>query len=321
MKNSVKFIIAFIIALGIIIIAIAIGNVKLNIHDALAMTIFFEIRLPRVLLAFLAGGAISVSGAVVQSLLKNPLASPYTIGISSGVALGAGIIIISGVAIPIIGAFTLPLTGFVSGLITVSVVLLFAATIDKSFSDNTVILFGMVVSLFTNAILTVLAAFFSDSLKRISLWQMGSFALRGWDYVKLFLPFLIVGLIGTFRFVREMDMLTGGDEYALSAGVEAGTVKKLLFLFTAVLTGGAVALSGVIGFVDLISPHIARRIVGSKHIFVLPMSFLVGGIIMVLSDLVARTVVAPSELPVGAVTAIIGAPFFAYIYFGGRKKC
>jgi len=148
---------------------------------------------------------------------------------------------------------------------------------------------------------------------------MGSFAMRGWVYVQLLFPFMIIGAAGIFLYTREMDILTFGDDQAKSAGVETGSLRKKLLAFSAILTGATVALSGVIGFVDLISPHAARRIVGSQHGSLVPMSFILGGSLMVVTDLVARTIISPSELPVGALTALIGAPFFAWVYFRRRK--
>ncbi|MDR2553515.1 MAG: iron ABC transporter permease [Treponema sp.] len=287
--------------------------------DPKNVSIVWLLRLPRVLLAFFAGGCLAVAGAVTQSVLRNPLASPYILGVSSGASLGAGIVIISGFTLPLAGGFTLPLAGFLAGLITVFAVLAFSAKIDKSMSNNTVILCGMVFSLFVGALLTALSAVFSDDLKRIALWQMGSFALRGWPYVRLIVPFLIVGTAGIARYTREMDILTFGDDQAKSAGVETGLMRKVLLIFSVVLSGAAVSLSGVIGFVDLIAPHGARKITGSAHRYVIPMSFIIGGSLMVAADLIARTVISPSELPVGAITALIGAPFFAWIYFKRRR--
>jgi iron complex transport system permease protein len=196
----------------------------------------------------------------------------------------------------------------------------FSAKVDRSLSNNTIILFGMVFSLFVNAVLTTMSALFTEELKRITLWQMGSFALKGWSYVRLLLPFFIVGAIGIMGVTREMDILTFGDDEARALGVETRKIKWRLFLSIAVLTGGAVGVCGVIGFVDLIAPHAARRLVGAQHRYVIPLSFLIGGSLMVASDLVARTIRAPSELPVGAITALIGAPFFVYIYFGKRGR-
>jgi len=173
----------------------------------------------------------------------------------------------------------------------------------------------MVLSLFLNALLTTLSAIFSDDLRRIALWQMGSFAMRGWTYIWLLLPFLVIGIIGILLHTREMDILSFGDDQAKSAGVETGALRKKLLALCAVLTGASVALSGVIGFVDLIAPHAARRIVGSRHKYLIPMSFFLGGSLLVCADLAARTIISPSELPVGAITALIGAPFFAWVYF------
>jgi len=232
--------------------------------EARNVSIVWLLRLPRVLLAFLVGGGLAISGAVCQSILRNPLASPYILGVSSGASLGAGIIIITGITIPFIGNFSLPLTGFLFGLLTVFFVASFSSRIDKSMSNNTIILCGMVLSLFLNALLTTLSAIFSDDLRRIALWQMGSFAMRDWTYVRLLLPFLIIGTAGIFFFTKEMDILSFGDEQAKSAGVETGALRKKLLALCAVLTGASVALSGVIGFVDLIAPHAARR--SSAHV-------------------------------------------------------
>jgi iron complex transport system permease protein len=152
-------------------------------------------------------------------------------------------------------------------------------------------------------------------MRNLLYWQLGSFSLKGWLYIGLMIPFLILGCLGIFRYTRELDILTFGEEEAESMGVDVRRIRKRLLTFSAVLTGGAVALSGAIGFVDLIAPHLARKIIGSNHRHVLPMSFIIGGSLLVVTDLIARTIVSPSELPVGAITAIIGAPFFAWVYF------
>ncbi|GMO26271.1 MAG: iron ABC transporter permease [Termitinemataceae bacterium] len=333
MSISVKIIIAIVFCFFLLCFAAASGtsNIKAtdtisiifykifnlpanNVSEATAV-IVWKLRLPRVILSFIVGACLSIAGTVFQSVLKNHLASPYILGLSSGASLGAGIIMVTGFALPLIGAFTMPIAGFIAGLLTVFLVITFSGKIDKSLSNNTVILCGMVFSLFVNAILTTLIALYREELKTLIIWQMGSFAMRGALYVQLILPFFIIGTLGVMRLTREMDILTFGEENAKSVGVAVESAKKQLFFFGAVLTGGAVALSGTIGFVDLVAPHVARRIVGAVHKYVVPMAALTGGALMVISDLIARTIVAPSELPVGAVTALIGAPFFAYIYF------
>lgn len=287
--------------------------------EAKDVAIIWSIRLPRVLLAFTVGGALAASGAVVQSVLKNPLASPYTLGVSSGASLGVGLLVVSGISIPFLGNFSLPLVGFISSLLTMIIVLVFASKVDKELSNSTIILSGMVFSLFFNAALTTITALFTNKIEAITMWQMGSFSMRGWSYLKAGIPFFLIGIIGIMAFVKEMDVLTFGEEQAKSIGVEAEKVKKYLFLFVAILTGAAVSISGTIGFVDLIAPHIVRKIFGSKHSYVIPMSIVFGGCLMVITDLISRTIIVPSELPVGAVTAIIGAPFFAYLYFKKSK--
>lgn len=300
-----------------------IGNKVLNIPLGYRITgqevaIIWELRFPRVLLAFLIGGALSVSGAAIQSILKNPLASPYTLGVSSGAGLGAALVIIFGFNVSFLGDFTLPIVGFIFGLLTVIIVISFSKRVDIFLSNNTIILAGMVFSLFLNAILTTAGALNGDSLKAISLWQMGSFSMKGWSYVYAFIPFLLIGMVGISLYTKEMDILTFGEDNAKSVGVDTNKVKTRLFVFTAVLAGSAISLSGIIGFIDLIAPHIVRKIFGAKHNLVIPMSFILGGSLMVITDLISRTIISPSELPIGAITALIGAPFFAYIYF--KKK-
>ncbi|WP_042274987.1 FecCD family ABC transporter permease [[Clostridium] dakarense] len=334
MGNKKKVLLSIAIVFIIISIGTSIGSSNINILDTISVisnklfniplregidpknvSIVWKLRLPRVLLAFIVGGCLASSGAVVQSILKNQLASPYTLGVSSGASLGAGLIIVSGISAPLLGAYTLPIIGFLFGLGTVYSVIKFSAKIDKTMSNNTIILCGMVLSLFVNALLTTLTALFSNDLKSISLWQMGSFAMKGWSYVGLIMPFFIIGMFGVLKYTREMDILTFGEEQAKSVGVDTEKVKKKLFIYSTVLTGGAVSLSGTIGFVDLIAPHVVRKIFGSNHKYVVPMSFVFGGCLMVITDLIARTLVSPSELPVGAITAIFGAPFFAWVYF------
>ena len=288
--------------------------------DPKDVAIIWSIRVPRVLLAFIVGGCLATSGAVVQSVLKNELASPYTLGVSSGASLGVGLIIITGISLPVLTQFTLPIVGLISGIITVFAVVKFSSKIDKTMSNNTIVLAGMVFSLFTNALLTTLTALFRESMESIALWQMGSFAMKGFSYVAAIFPFAVIGVFGVMMFIKELDILTFGEEQAKAVGVETNKIKTKLFILASVLAGSAVSVSGVIGFVDLISPHIVRKIFGSKHIYVIPMSFVFGGCLMVVTDLISRTIVSPAEIPVGAVTALIGAPFFAYVYFSKNKR-
>lgn len=295
---------------------------KLPLPDFVSSTdlsIIWILRFPRVILALLVGASLAVSGSCIQSVLKNPLASPYTLGVSSGASLGAALVIIFSLSIPFLGNFTLTILGLISGLLTVIVVMLFASRVDKNLSNTTVILAGMVVSLFINSIVTLVTAMAQDDIKRIVFWTMGSLSSKGWSYIWTLLPFFIIGVVGIIVHTKELDALSFGEENALSLGVDVKKVKKRLIFFSTVLAGSAVAVSGVIGFIGLVAPHIVRRIFGPRHSVVIPLSIVFGGIFLITTDLIARTIVAPGELPVGAITAFIGAPFFAAIYFSRKK--
>ncbi len=277
--------------------------------------IIWNIRLPRVLVAFFAGSALSLGGAIVQSVLKNPLASPYTMGVSSGASLAVSVLIVTGISVPFLGVLFKPLVGFLAGLLAVAVVITITVAIDKVTTGNAVVLTGMVLSLFYNAVQTLIFSFSPDDIKQIVVWQMGSFSLRGWAFFYALLPFFVFGFLAAFVFNKELDVMTLGDEQARSIGVNTAFVTPALLTIAAVLTGASVAVCGVIGFVDLVTPHIARRLFGSKHVLLLPATALIGGVVMVVSDLLARSLFAPMELPIGAVTAFIGAPFFVYLFF------
>lgn len=282
------------------------------------VSIIMTIRLPRVLLGFLTGAALSVCGTAVQSVLRNPLASPFTLGVSSGASLGAGIVIVG--ELSFLGKFTLPFGGLAFGIAAMFLMVAFASKIDRTLRGSTIVLTGMVLSLFVNSIVTLMANACGDKYKQLMKWQSGSFSGKNKEYVIILAAVFAVCFLYFTARSRELDLLTFGDEQARGAGVDASREKAAALLATAVLSGTAVSFSGVIGFVDLISPHIARKLFGAKHRLLLPMTALVGGTFMTVCDLAARTVIPPNELPVGVVTSLIGAPFFAWVYFGKRKK-
>lgn len=283
-------------------------------------SIFWTIRMPRAIMAFLVGGALSLSGACMQALLQNPLASSYTLGVSSGASLGAAIVLILEVSIPVLSGFMLPVAGFAFGLLTVTAALMLASVIDRSISNTTVVLIGMVLSLFVNGIMNLLSTLYSDHSKQLHLWMMGSFSARGWKHVAIMLPVLIVCFFVLMLMSRKMDIMSFGDLQAQAMGVDAKKTKIAAIIVCSLLTGVSVAFTGVIGFVDLAAPHVVRRLFGSSHKIVLPMSFIYGGAFMALCDLISRTLLSPREIPVGAVTALLGAPFFAYVFFASRRK-
>lgn len=339
MKLKLRMVILLALALFALALGIALGSVGVSLGDlmtvlshklfgtalpegfsAVTVSILWSIRFPRAVMAFLTGAALAASGTVMQSVLRNPLASSYTLGVSSGASLLAAIVIVTGFTLPVIGQYTLPLFGFLGGLGTVFLAMALSMRFSRSLENQTIILVGMVLSLFVNALLTLITALSADRLSQLVYWEMGSFSGQSWQNAGLVLPILLISLLILTRYSREMDLMTFGEEQALSAGVDLRRVKFILIAISALLTGTAVSLAGVIGFVDLIAPHVVRRIFGSNHRVVVPMSALFGGAFMVLADLVSRTILSPQELPVGAVTALIGAPFFAYIYFHRERS-
>ena len=284
------------------------------------VAIVWNVRLPRVLVAFLAGGSLAVSGAVMQSILKNPLASSYTMGVSSGAALGAALVILTGLTLPLIPAFTLPFAGTIAGLLTVYASVKLASLVDRNFENSTIILTGIVFSLFINGIITIIIALNRDGMARLIFWQMGSFASQNIKNFNILLPVCAAATLILTSLSHEMDLLTFGEEQAKTMGLNTKKIKWLLLFLASALTGTVISFVGIIGFIDLISPHIVRKLVGARHKIVIPVSFCIGGTAMVLCDMMARTILSPQELPVGAITALAGAPFFCYVYFKGRRR-
>ena len=288
--------------------------------DETTVAILWNVRFPRVIMAFLVGAALAVSGTVMQSLLGNPLASAYTLGVSSGASLGAALVIITGFTLPIVSGLVLPFVGFVFGLVTVLLVLAMSQRLDQQMSNQTVILVGMVMTLFVGAMLTMITALFKDYLQQLVFWQMGSFSGSTWGNIQIFLPIVLLAVAWLWLDASALDVLSLGEEQAMVSGVEVKSLKLRVMILAALLAGSAVSFVGVIGFVDLIAPHVIRRYFGAAHRWVLPGAALLGGSLMVVSDTISRTIMSPQEIPIGAVTAFIGAPFFMYVYFSKRRS-
>ena len=329
MTKGVKLSLLVLLAMVMIVLGVSLGSATASVfevfqimmnhllgrsQEGILSTIILEVRLPRVLMSFVVGGIIALSGTVMQSLLNNPLASTYTLGISSGASFGAALMLTIGIPILGLPGFFVPVNGFIFGCLTVLLVLLFAKKSAQQLDNQTIVLVGMIVGLFVNALLTLLSVFSDDYLKAIVYWQLGSFASSRYNQVLLLVGLLIFGLVIFMRFASELDILTLGDEQAMATGLATQQLKIFFIIVCCLLTGSAISFVGIIGFVDLVAPHLVRKAFGYHHRWVIPSSALVGGILMVLADLVSRTLIAPKEIPVGAVTALIGAPFFTYLY-------
>ena len=323
-------VIAFVLAIAIgsmyvppiVIVRIILFNTfrigDINDIDPRFISVIWTGRLPRALVAFVVGAMLSVSGAIMQSVLRNPLASSFTLGVSAGASLGASFVIFF--SITIFANFALPALGFIFSMATIAVVLALTSKISHSMENSIIVLVGMVVSLFINAIVTLLMSLNRESMQTLVFWQMGSFSTRRWDTFYILFWIALVFILVAYTRSKTMDILSFGEETAQTMGVNVSLEKWLLLGIAALLTGSAIAFTGIIGFIDLVAPHIVRRVFGSRHRLVIPLSALFGGIFMVICDLIARTILAPTELPIGVVTALIGAPFFAYIYISKRKR-
>ncbi len=288
--------------------------------DPMNVNIVMNIRLPRVILAGLVGAALAIAGAAFQGLLRNPLADPYTLGVSSGASVGAVLTLFFQVSIPFVGEFTLPVMSILFSLVTIFFVLLFARRIERSMRVETIILTGIIFSSFLGALISLMIALTGDELRQIISWLLGSVSMRGWDYIRIMLPFFLLGSFILILNSRELNAMSFGEEKAQHLGVNVAKRKILILIAGSVLTGAAVAVSGTIGFVGLVIPHLTRLLWGSDHKHLLPLSILTGSGFLILADLVARTIISPTELPIGVITALIGAPVFALILIKRRTE-
>lgn len=284
-----------------------------------AERIIWEIRFPRVLLAFFVGAALALAGAAFQGLLRNPLADPFTIGVSSGASLGAVIVLYFQLSISFLGVYTLPIVSIISGFIAMFIVFSVTALANKTLSIETIILAGIIVSSFISAIVSLIISLSpQEDARSILYWLMGNIGMRGWSHVKLLVPFFVIGTCFLLFRSRELNAFALGEEAAEHLGVNVQKGKIIIIVGASLLTGAAVSVSGSIGFVGLVIPHFTRLLIGPNHKHVLPLSLFIGGGYLVLADLFARTIIAPSELPIGVITALIGAPVFALLLIRER---
>lgn len=274
-----------------------------------ARVIVREIRLPRVLLAMLVGAALAVSGTALQALLRNPLADPYVLGISSGAALGAIIALWVGGRL----AAASPLVAFAGALVTMAWVYLLGRRAGR-LASYTLVLAGVITASFLSAvILFVLTLLSTRDVRGIAFWLMGDLSVVTETQLRILLPVVVLGIVTLYAFAKDLNVLLLGEEEAAHLGVNVARVQTAVYLLASLLTGVAVSVSGAIGYLGLLVPHLGRMVVGNDHRTLLPTAALGGAIVLTLSDTLARTVVAPAELPVGAVTALAGAPVFIYL--------
>jgi iron complex transport system permease protein len=311
----------------IILLSIAVGSVRVplihSVHILLysilgvkeegaeiEQTIILSLRFPRAILAGLVGAGLSVSGAIFQALLRNPLADPYILGVSSGAAVGAVIAILMGLNTL---SFGLPLVSFAGALVTVIVVFYFGRQ-DGKIHPNTLLLAGVIIGSFLSAlIMFFISVSQKEELHTIIFWLMGDFSFSSTEAIYMIFPYIFLGILLLYLNARQLNLILSGEDNALQLGVDVERLRLISYLSASLITAASVSVCGLIGFVGLIVPHSVRLVLGPDHRLLIPASALIGASFLIASDTFARILLAPIELPVGVVTAAFGGPFFIYL--------
>lgn len=316
------------------IVSLTLGAVSMDFIDALNMVvalimkfgnpsglnenIIFYARMPRGLAAIAVGVGLAVAGVVMQALIRNPLVDPYITGVSSGAGLGATLAGLAGVTLFGIASYSIPIAAFVGAIIAFFVTMLLAeAAGGKAISY---VLAGVIIGVLVGAFTTLVITFNAEELHGVLFWMFGSFGYVGWQTTMLIvIPVLITCLV-ILLYARDLNVILLGDEQAKQLGLNVKNLKRFMIVVVSILASVCVAFTGIIGFVGLVVPHVARLLVGGDHRMLLPASMVLGGILMLLADIASRTLAAPAELPVGAIVAMVGAPFFLFLMVKQGKK-
>jgi iron complex transport system permease protein len=308
-----------VLSLVTIIAAPAIGSSQININDEIGWEILINLRIPRVIFAYLVGFALALIGTVYQSLLRNDLATPYTLGVSTGGALGAVLAIKIGLDFSWAGFSAVTLFSVAGSLLTIWFIYLMAHTPSGS-STVRLVLTGVTIGLFFSSLILFIhyLADFTETYRMIR-WLMGGVQVTGWHYIWVLAPLVLVFFIYFLFHGHAFNIMSAGYETAMSKGVDVDRLQKRSFVYSSLLIGVVVAFAGPIGFIGLIIPHLMRLLVGADHRLLLPAAALTGGIFLVWCDTLARMIIAPAELPVGVITALIGAPFFIWLLIRSQR--
>ena len=305
------------------------GGVLLDLVDRLPLVavdsglterqqvILWEIRIPRVVLGAIVGATLAIAGATYQGVFRNPLADPYLLGVSSGAGLGATLAIVVGGAA---GSGLVPPAAFAGGMIAVMATYALGRSVGGGRSEVVIILAGVAVAAFASAIQTFFMQRHDETLRQVYSWMLGRLTTSGWTDVQTVLPYVLVSVAVIALFRRMLDVMAVGDVEAATLGIAPARVRLVLISVATLGTAAVVSVSGLIGFVGIVIPHAVRMLIGPGHRLLLPTSLLVGATFLVLADVVARTAMSPAELPIGVVTAAIGAPFFLVVLRRSRGQ-
>lgn len=290
----------------------ALGRAASGRASGISDTLIVGVRLPRVLLAALVGASLAGAGVLYQAIFRNPLADPYILGVSSGAGLGATIAIAVTAQLAAWRFGAVPLAAFAGAVLTMLLVVRLASLRGR-FETTSLLLAGVAISYTLSAVTSFIMVFAREQMSQVVFWMMGGLSSASWPYVAMVAPMFALGAAIPLAYTRELNLMLLGDERAGQLGLPVERFRNLVLASASLLTAAAVAVAGLIGFVGLMTPHIVRLVLGPDHRSLLPASLLSGAIVMVLADLVARIVLAPVEIPVGIVTAVLGGPFFVYL--------
>lgn len=296
----------------------AVGRAITGRSSGLADTLIVGVRLPRVLLAAVVGASLAGAGAIYQALFRNPLADPYILGVSSGAGLGAMLALVATAGATGLRYGAVPLAAFAGALITMLVVTRLASWRGR-LDTASLLLAGVALSYTLAALTSFVMVFAREQMASVVFWMMGGLGSASWPYLAMVAPMFLVGAAFSLTVTRELNLMLLGDERAGHLGLDAKRFKMVVLAVASLLTAAAVAVAGLIGFVGLMVPHMVRLVIGPDHRVLLPASFLGGAIVLVVADLLARVVIAPIELPVGIVTALLGGPFFVWLLVRGER--
>ena len=333
-KSNLAFIIGIISILFVLIflVSLSLGSTYIPINEIIKALlnrgsedlstysiIINRIRLPRILLSFLVGAGLSVAGVIFQGIIRNPMVDPYIVGISSGAGTGVTLAIVLGLNFTFLGFETLPFMAFLGAIITVYIVYQLAK-VDNKIPVMTFLLAGVAMGFVLNALTSFLMVIGTRDLHKIIYWLMGSLANSSWNDIKMMLPYFVVGIIPIFLYLHDLNIILLGEENAQYLGVDVEKVKIILIICATLITASVVSVSGSIGFIGLIIPHITRLLVGPDHRKLIPFSIIIGGLFMVVCDDLARVLLSPLEIPVGIITSLAGGPYFIYLLKQKKEK-
>lgn len=326
MKRS-RFVLSIIVlsglALTVTVFSVGAGAVYISPADVFRIltgvvtegteyVIVMNLRLPRVLLAAFIGGGLAAAGTAFQGMFRNPLADPFVVGASGGAALGATLAIAFGLSIKIAGFNAVPITAFFGSIAAVFLVYLIAES-GSSTSTISLLLAGTALSTILSSVVSLIMLLSDRTLHETYSWLLGGLSGRSWSDLTGTVPFIVLGALALWLLSRPLDALASGEKTAISLGLPVRKTRALIVLMASLTTAAAVAAGGIIGFVGLVAPHIARLFFGSSHRRLIPASMVTGAILLMSADIISRTIVAPMELPAGIITSITGGIFFLYL--------